>query len=152
LGTYVYSGKGPHAVTSLTINGSNVGSYTYDNNGNQISGGGSGWYRSITYTVSDLAKKITTASNNATSEFSYGPDRSRFERIDTNSTGQKTVTHYLGNVERIQVSGSSVVEWKRYIAGAVYTVRTINGAVEKTDKSFIFNDHLGSFRIVGYRY
>lgn len=54
----------------------------------------------------------------------------------------------MGNVERIQLAGSAIVEWKRYIGGAVYTVRTVNGAVEKTNKSFMFNDHLGSLDVV----
>ena len=137
IGTYTYSGKGPHAVTST----SSTGSYGYDDNGNQISGAG----RTITYSTYDQPLRIVSSS--ATTDFKYGPDRARFERKDVK--GGKTIfTHYLGNVERIQQSGSSIVEWKRYIAGAVYTVRTINGAVEKTNKSFVFNDHLGSLDVV----
>lgn len=138
MGTYSYTGKGPHAVTSTTT----TGSYSYDNNGNQTSGGGR---TNIAYSTYDQPLTITSA--NATTHFAYGPDRKRFERKDIKN-GKTIITNYLGSVERVQESGSSIVEWKRYIAGAIYTVRTINGAVEKTNKSFIFNDHLGSLDVV----
>lgn len=143
IGVYYYSDKAKHAVTLIKNNTSNshAGDYVYDNNGNQISGAG----RSIAYSTYDQPLVISISS--ATTNFKYGPDRARFERKDTKG-GVTTVTNYLGNVERIQVVNSSVVEWKRYIAGAVYTVRTINGSVEKTNKSFLFNDHLGSLDVV----
>lgn len=139
MGMYTYSGKGPHAVTSTT----NSGSYTYDDNGNQTSGGGRS---SIAYSTYDQVIRIV--SGTTTTEFAYGPDRARFERRD-NKAGIETTTHYLGNVERIQVKGSTVIEWKRYIAGAIYTVRTNTANVpQATDKSFLFNDHLGSLDVV----
>lgn len=137
MGAYSYSGKGPHAVTST----SGTGSYGYDNNGNQISGAG----RSITYSSYD--QPLVISSSSATTNFKYGPDRARFERKDVKG-GKTIITNYLGNVERVQELGSSIVEWKRYIAGAIYTVRTINDSVEKTNKSFNFNDHLGSLDVV----
>lgn len=138
MGTYTYSGKGPHAVTST----SNTGSYGYDDNGNQITGAS----RTITYSTYDQPLKIV--SGTTSTDFSYGPSRARFERKDTKA-GVVTTTHYLGNVERIQVQGSTIVEWKRYVAGAIYTVRTTTAnAVQATDKSFLFNDHLGSLDVV----
>jgi RHS repeat-associated protein len=138
MGTYTYSGKGPHAVTST----SNTGSYGYDDNGNQTTGAS----RTITYSTYDQPLKIV--SGTTSTDFSYGPSRARFERKDIKS-GVVTLTHYLGNVERIQVQGSNVVEWKRYIAGAVYTVRTTAANVIQTlDKSYLFNDHLGSLDVV----
>lgn len=145
LGSYSYSGKGPHAVTST----SNGGSYTYDNNGNLVSDAA----RSITYSSYDQPLRITKSGNSV--DFKYGPDRARFERVD-NISNKITKTHYLGNIERIENQGSGVVEWKRYIGGAIYTVRTTatttNGSVsyslQKTDKSFVYNDHLGSLDVV----
>ncbi|MDO8345584.1 MAG: FG-GAP-like repeat-containing protein [Cellvibrio sp.] len=138
MGTYTYSGKGPHAVTST----SNTGSYGYDDNGNQITGAS----RTITYSTYDQPLRIV--SGTTSTDFGYGPSRARFERKDTKS-GVVTLTHYLGNVERIQVQGSNVVEWKRYIAGAVYTVRTTAAnVVQALDKSYLFNDHLGSLDVV----
>ena len=145
VGTYSYTGKGPHAVTS-TIND---GTYTYDNNGNQVSGAS----RSITYSSYDQPTRITKGTT--ITEFSYGPDRARWQRIETKGS-QVTSTQYLGNVERIDVQGSNIVEWKRYIAGAIYTVRTtavvsggsLNYSVQRSDKSYVYNDHLGSLDVV----
>ncbi|ACE83005.1 RHS repeat domain-containing protein [Cellvibrio japonicus] len=145
VGNYTYSGKGSHAVTSTT----NDGTYTYDNNGNQVGGYG----RSIVYSSYDQPTSI--AKGTTTTEFNYGPDRSRWQRIDTKGL-QKTYTQYLGNVERIEVHGSGIVEWKRYIAGAIYTLRTtattngsgISYGIQRTDKSFVYNDHLGSLDVV----
>ena len=161
VGTYVYgSNAGPHAVTSIT----GVASYSYDGNGNNTQGSGSGfpggtggWSRTISYTSYDMAQLISTPNRSSTTEFKYGPDRARYEQIKTiTANGQKTLTQYFGNVERIEVIGSNVVEWKRYIAGAVYTLRTtatncgssICYALQRTDKSFIYNDHLGSLDVV----
>lgn len=138
VGTYTYSGKGPHAVTAT----SSTGSYTYDDNGNQTGGAG----RTITYSSYDQPTRIVSGST--TTDFAYGPDRARFEKKDSKA-GVTTTTHYLGNVERIQVQGGTVVEWKRYIAGAIYTVRTNTANVPQAiDKSFLFNDHLGSLDVV----
>lgn len=138
VGNYSYTGKGPHAVTATTLGGS----YSYDNNGNQTAGAG----RSISYNTQDRPTRIVSSA--ATTDFVYGPDQARFERRDTKA-GSVTITHYLGNVERIQVQGSNVIEWKRYIAGAIYTVRTTTAhAVQATEKSYLFNDHLGSLDVV----
>src|SRR5690606_7540925 len=83
--------------------------------------------------------------------YSYNPDRNRWKRADTKGL-TTMVTHYLGNVERIEVQGSGVVEWKRYIAGAVYTVKTSDAeqgySVQQTDKSYLYNDHLGSLDVI----
>lgn len=145
VGVYAYSGKGAHAVTTA---GSNT--YAYDNNGNQTSGGGRNL---VAYDTND--QPIYISAGATTTQFKYGPDNARWERVDTKN-GINTVTHYLGNVERIEVQNSGIVEWKRYIAGAIYTVRTTataNGSgvsytIQRTDKSFIYNDHLGSLDVV----
>lgn len=142
VGTYTYgSNAGPHAVTST----SGDGAYTYDNNGNQIGGGG----RVLEYTSYDLPERITKSSQSL--EFSYGPDRQRWRRADTLGT-QKTVTHYLGNVERIESFTNNVstgVEWKRYAAGVIYTFKTSpQNVLQSTNQSFTFNDHLGSLDVV----
>ena len=56
---------------------------------------------------------------------------------------QKTVTHYLGNVKRIESVTNDVstgVEWKRYAAGAIYTFKTSpQNVLQSTNQSFIFN-------------
>lgn len=143
VGTYTYEvNAGPHAVTSTS--GASNASYTYDNNGNQIGGGG----RSLTYTSYDMASSITAPAG--TTYFEYGPDRARWQRRDVKTEGT-TVTTYLGNVERIERLQSGVVEWKRYVGGAIYTYKTNTSnqlQASGVSKSFVYNDHLGSVDVI----
>ncbi|HTF98250.1 MAG TPA: RHS repeat-associated core domain-containing protein [Cellvibrio sp.] len=132
VGSYAYTAAGPHAVTTA---GSN--SYTYDVNGNNISGAG----RTLQYTTYDMVKSISKAGK--TTQFKYGIDRSRWQRIDATAT-----TTYMGNVERIQTS-STTVEWKRNVAGVVMTYRTDNNNnLQVSDKRYVYTDHLGSVDLI----
>lgn len=131
VGNYTYAAStvaGPHAVT--TAGGD---SYAYDANGNNISGAG----RTLQYTSYDMVKSIYKGGK--TTEFKYGIDRSRWQRIDATAT-----TTYMGNVERINTTASGI-EWKRNLAGVVLTYRTDNNNnLQSTDKRYIYTDHLGS--------
>jgi RHS repeat-associated protein len=135
VGDYVYAGgslAGPHAVTQAGAD-----NYSYDANGNNISGAG----RALLYTSYDMVKTISKAGK--TTEFKYGIDRSRWQRIDATAS-----TIYMGNVERIQTSASTV-EWKRNVAGVVLTYRTDgNNNLQSTDKRYIYTDHLGSVDLI----
>lgn len=142
VGSYTYgTNAGPHAVTS-TANGS---SYFYDNNGNLNNQAGNG-ARTIAYTTYDQPTVIT--KNGVSTTFSYGPDRARWKRVDVKA-GITTTTTYLGNVERITTSNSTDIEWKRYVGGAIYTYKTnASNQLLGSDKSFVYNDHLGSLDVV----
>lgn len=88
-----------------------------------------------------MVKTISKAGK--TTEFKYGIDRSRWQRIDATAS-----TIYMGNVERIQTSASTV-EWKRNVAGVVLTYRTDgNNNLQSTDKRYIYTDHLGSVDLI----
>ncbi|HSX52047.1 MAG TPA: FG-GAP-like repeat-containing protein [Cellvibrio sp.] len=134
VGDYTYASStvaGPHAVTTA---GSS--SYTYDANGNNVSGDG----RNLQYTSYDMVKSISKAGK--TTQFKYGIDRARWQRIDATAT-----TTYLGNVERIQIG--SVIEWKRNIAGTILTYKTdANNQLQATDKRYVYTDHLGSVDLI----
>jgi RHS repeat-associated protein len=144
VGTYTYgNGAGPHAVTHT----SDGVDYFYDNNGN-MTGDSSG--RALHYTTFDEPDQISRGNHHI--QFQYGPNRSRFERVDINTTtNATTTTHYLGNIERIhKTTAPDEVQWKRYLpGGAIYTVTTSrdtnNQLVEQsTDKVVLYKDHLGS--------
>ncbi|RZA08913.1 MAG: hypothetical protein EOO68_01460, partial [Moraxellaceae bacterium] len=138
VGSYAYgSNAGPHAVTSTTTDGA----YTYDNNGNQISGAG----RTLLYTSYDMVRRI--AKGTVSTEFNYGPDRARWQRKDIKA-GITTTTTYIGNLERIQVSNNSTIEWKRYVGGVIYTYQTSGSSLTNTDKRYVYNDHLGSIDVI----
>ena len=100
---------------------------------NNTSGGG----RTLYYTTFDKPYQINKGGH--TTEFAYGPDRSRYRRVDTGS-GVRT-TRYIGNVEIIfQPNGDQ--DRKRYIAGALQPtgrLRLDDGAVRalKRGKSLL---------------
>ncbi|MCT2532885.1 peptidoglycan DD-metalloendopeptidase family protein [SAR92 clade bacterium H231] len=136
VGSYSYGAgsAGPHAVTSAGGQ-----TYSYDANGNNISGDG----RTISYTSFDKPSQIIKGSHKV--EFEYGPDRSRYRRTDTNSSnGRVTDTLYIGSVEKITNPDGSK-EWKRTI-GNVIIKHTFNSGGSQTGKSehYLLKDHLGS--------
>jgi RHS repeat-associated protein len=135
--TYSNVNAGPHAVTTA-----GSATYTYDANGNAITGDG----RGFEYTSYDMASKITKGSDYV--EFKYGPDRARWKRTDKKGSST-THTTYIGNIERIETLGTSEIEWKRYIGGAIFTYKTnLSNQVQSTDKSYVYNDHLGSVDVI----
>ncbi|MCT2532883.1 hypothetical protein N2488_06760 [SAR92 clade bacterium H231] len=136
VGNYSYGAgaAGPHAVTSAGGN-----SYTYDANGNNISGDG----RTISYTSFDKPSQIIKGNHKV--EFEYGPDRSRYRRTDTNSSnGRVTDTLYIGSVEKITNPDGSK-EWKRTL-GNIVIKQTFNSSGTQTAKTehYLLKDHLGS--------
>lgn len=148
VGTYSYGSQaGPHAITATT-DGSKT--YQYDKNGNMVSDKISGTTdRSFQYTTYDMVSLINK-SNVGSTAFRYGPDRARWERVDTKNNID-TTTRYLGNIERIETEYTGVVEWKRSVAGALFTYKTNTSnalMANGSNKSFIYNDHLGSVDII----
>ncbi len=138
-GSYQYgngTNAGPHAVTSF--NGS---TYTYDGNGNNISGGG----RTITYTTFDKPDSVT--QNGHTTEFEYGPDRGRYYREDSSGAGI-TETWYLGSVEIVNRTDGKQ-ERRRYIGGVAIETSVFSGSVENSRTTrYLFHDHLGSIDVI----
>lgn len=136
---YLYGAgnAGPHAVTSA---GGAI--YTYDENGNNETGDG----RSITYSTFDKPTNISKGSHQTS--FAYGPDRARYRRVDSSTSGTRT-QRYIGNVEIIfQTNGNQ--DRKRYIAGvAIETIHFGDDSTEDSrETSYIHKDHLGSLDVV----
>jgi YD repeat-containing protein len=128
VGSYAYTGGKPHAVTQAGPNG-----YTYDPNGNQLTGPG----RSVAYTSFNKSSSIT--KDGLVTTFSYDAGFNRVKKSNVNGT-----TVYVGKLYERVVSGT-VTEHKHYIHGgaapvAVYTQRT-TGA---NDTRYLHTDHLGS--------
>ena len=150
VGAYAYGAgtAGPHAVTSVTKPDNTQVTYAYDANGNNTSGDG----RSIAYTAFDKPKSIEKGNHGTA--FAYGPDRSRFKRVDTVTEGtgasrttRTTTTLYIGGVERI-TRPSGHVQVKRHIGGiAIETVGSADGGCGRSDANaiqYVLRDHLGS--------
>jgi hypothetical protein len=115
VGTYTYGAgaAGPHAVTSIagTVNGVPSPTFTYDANGNMLTGAG----RTVGYTSFNMAGSI--ADGTTSLALSYDPDHQRIQQIAT-VAGAATATIYLddpasGTMNEAVVN--SVQTWKTYI-------------------------------------
>ena len=139
---------GPHAVTKAGNT-----TYLYDHNGNMISDSTG---RTIQYSSFD--KPLRLSKSDHVTEFQYGPGRSRFLRIDSNTedSSKNKSTVYLGNIERIALNDGTF-EWKRRVQGELRTFVTqkVNNRFEtiaNPDVNLVFKDHLGSVDVITDEY
>ena len=134
VGNYTYSTNmalRPHAVT--TAGGV---TYNYDNNGNVID---DELGRTFTYSSFDKPTQIT--KDNKVIDFSYGANRARWKRVDTDtSTNEQSTTYYIANVEK--VVNSTGTRFKRSIAGVAIWVHDNNGTL--LEQKTLYKDALGS--------
>ena len=137
--TYGAGTAGPHAVTEVKNGATSLATYSYDANGNMISGDG----RSIAWTSFNKAETIQKGGT--TLNFYYDADHNRVKQ----DTGSK-ITYYLSSGAHYEkeISGSGT-EHKHYISAggrnvAIYTQRSDN-----TDKTrYLHTDHLGSTDVI----
>ena len=133
IGSYLYQASQPHAVSKA-----GNASYLYDANGNQTRGDG----RAIGYTVFDKPGLIIKSGKKV--KFEYGVGNNRYQRKDYNGSTLEKTTLYLGSVERITKSGSTL--FKRYLAGvAIADYYPSTGA---QSVSYLIKDHIGSIHTV----
>ncbi|NVJ09087.1 hypothetical protein HUW63_28110 [Myxococcus sp. AM001] len=132
-------GAGPHAVTR-----SSLGAYTYDDNGNQLTGPG----RAVEYTTFNLPSHVSQGPRS----LSYRYDAMNARTVKRDSTGDVTV--YVGGVYEVRraVTGAAVhvfnvvgperpvaqVSWAADSAGQVSAERVL----------YVHTDHLGSVETV----
>lgn len=146
IGNYSYGNQcgagtnaGPHALCRAgTTN------YFYDKNGNMLNDSAG---RAMKYTSYDLPKEITKSGHKT--EFSYGPNRARYKRVDTSSTNQVTTSLYLGSVEKVYY-WDGTIQWKRNIAGVGLITQTVNASGTKLNEAqrYFIKDHLGSIGLI----
>ncbi|SFC07258.1 RHS repeat-associated core domain-containing protein [Microbulbifer thermotolerans] len=139
----MYQGAKPHAVTKVgTV------SYEYDDNNGNLTSDSTG--REFFYTSFDKPSLIKNTGSNDQTAFFYGPDRSRYKRIDTRANGEVITTLYLGNVERIHRSSDGKYRWKRYLpGGGVFTYTTDADFNQQSfTEQYLLKDHIGSTDVV----
>ncbi len=140
VGSYLYGNgiAGPHAVTSTS--GIKTASYTYDGNGNQLSGAG----RSLTWASYNLPTRITQGS--AADTFTYDPERVRISQV--NNAGK---TIYLNprwdlgtHFEKITDNAGNITYKHCISAGKeIIDIRVIHdNGIQKT--KYLHYDHIGS--------
>ena len=87
--------------------------------------------------------------------FVYGADGSRYRRTDDGSNvGTTTITHMVGNVERLQLPGGAI-QWRRSIGNTAivqYNGQTVSGGItQATGTGTVrhqFSDHQGTPQVI----
>ncbi|CAA2142196.1 FG-GAP-like repeat-containing protein [Hyphomicrobium sp. ghe19] len=147
IGAYTYGtgtscgGPGPHAVTAVA--GTKNTNYCYDPNGSMTSGDG----RTITWSGFGMPTRVVQGLRAI--DITYGPDRARFKRIDTNETGT-TTTHYVaGGTYEVMTTATGQVTRRLTIGGAVVilSTQTVPGTWQ-SQTQYLLTDHLGSLDVV----
>jgi RHS repeat-associated protein len=134
---YAYNSAQPHAVTDVT----GVGSYTYDANGNQLTGPNG---RTISWTAYNKPYRI--AEGGAVNQFWYGPDRSRYKNVETVPGIGTSTTLYIGGLYERITSASGAKQHRQHImagSGVVATVVT-DQTTGDFDINYFHRDQLGS--------
>ncbi len=135
-GVYTTLTGGPHAVHKV---GSNT--YSYDLNGNQISGAG----RTLTYT--SFNKPVTIVNASTSNSIYYDVDYKRIEKISTTATDTIT-TFYLGNIYQQVKNSSGLIEDKYFISAGGATVLITKRSTNNNDIRYLLKDHIGSSDII----
>jgi RHS repeat-associated protein len=150
VGAYAYPAVGaarPHAVASVTSASGAVSLYSYDANGNLISGGG----RTLTYTSFNMPLRIQAPA--ATYTYTYSPEHERV-RLDTQlTTGTQTSIYLHPGAGTLfyekEIKPDGTLEHKHYVqAGSgllgVYVTKSSYSAGDGPGMRYYHRDHLGS--------
>ncbi|VVM22807.1 hypothetical protein BSPWISOXPB_5228 [uncultured Gammaproteobacteria bacterium] len=100
----------PNSIAGLKTHTNNQDrTYTYDANGSMTKNGN----KSITWTSFNKPKQFTKGTDSTT--FTYGPDRSRYQKVQTRSSDNTTITtQYFGKVYE-QIKQNTNTEHKHFI-------------------------------------
>ncbi|TQV86343.1 SpvB/TcaC N-terminal domain-containing protein [Aliikangiella coralliicola] len=128
---------GPNAVYSVTkINSGGTKTFSYDNNGNLLSGDG----KTIAYNA--FNKPVSINRNGVTSLFSYGADQMRYKQVKKGISGGDEVTRYVDKVYE-EITHNGKTEKKLYLGDAIVT-ETVNSSDTSYKVGFVHRDRLGS--------
>ncbi len=157
VGTYTYPAAGsplPHAVSSIntttgctlvapeapcTVGGTANPTYTYDANGNMLTGAG----RTVTYTAANTTHTVKQGSN--TYRLGYDSEHNRLTQIeDSRGVTNDYLNDPVSNVMTEHYEASGVTTWRTYfvVDGKITAERFSSGSTV-TMQYFIL-DHLGS--------
>ena len=148
LATLTYPAAGqprPHAPVAATgtFNGIANPSFTYDANGNmtaRASGSQNIAWSSYNY---PLSISSTDATGNEEVQFSYGPNRERWQQIYT-AGGSTETTYYVGGLMDM-VFSSGTTTYRHYIyAGREPVALYSRSSSGSNTMSYVLEDHLGS--------
>ncbi|WP_196138292.1 polymorphic toxin-type HINT domain-containing protein [Aliikangiella sp. G2MR2-5] len=140
---YIYGNKerssgnaGPNAVYSIEKVGVGTQTYTYDNNGNLLTGDA----KSLSYNAQN--KPVSISRNGITSDFYYGSDHMRYKQVKKGKSLGDEVTLYIGKTFEI-ISYAGETQKKLYLGDTIIT-DTLAGGLSTSKMSFVHRDRLGS--------
>ena len=141
----VTTDAGNHAVTSVALAAGGTATYSYDDDGNQLTGDG----RTLTWSSYD--KPVSISKDGITREFRYGPDRSRYWQKRDDGVIQTTI-HFLDKLyEKITLT-SGIEIHRHYIVAngqrVALQIDTDNNGTVSTKTKYMHSDHLGSITSV----
>jgi RHS repeat-associated protein len=131
---------GPHAVSTVTESGVTTAPFSYDLNGNMLSGDGR------TATFDYLDRPVVIAKGSVTTQFKYAPDGARYLQYTSGigaSPYPKAVYYVDKSYERIDWS-SAVTEEKTYVGPSVMVYKQGTSR----DVRYLHMDRLGSLDAV----
>ncbi len=155
VGTYAYPASGigsvrPHAVSS--VSGTVSATYTYDANGNLLSGAG----RTLTYTSFNMPATITGSA--ATYTYTYSPEHQRVRLVTALATGTQTSIYlHPGGGGALfyekEIKSDTTLEHKHYVnAGTilvgVYVTKSAYATGDGPQMRYYHRDHLGSIMAI----
>jgi len=136
VGTYAYNNtyivNGSSRVRPHAVSGTPNASYSYDNNGNLLSGAG----RTVTWTSFNKPAQIIQSAGTAT--LTYGASFNRVKKVTPTST-----TIYVGGFYE-RVTTGSLVEHKHYVGAGRTLVAYTQRSTGVNDTRYLHTDHLGS--------
>ena len=127
----------PHAVTQID----GLGFFTYDDNGNQITGRG----RTITYTSFNKPSRIESADGDT--NMWYGPERQMVKQTEQKQNGDLETTLYIGgDYEQVTKEGATTNRHHITVAGNVIAIVDTDDTPSKSviKESYLHKNHQSS--------
>ena len=128
---------GPNAIRQIVRVGGGSTTYTYDDNGNMLSGDG----RTLTY--NEFNKPLSITKGGVTSHFSYGANLLRYKQIKTGLSGGAQTTYHVDRHLEIEKQGSRTT-YRHYLDGIAILNKEVTGSTTEWTLGFHLKDRLGS--------
>ena len=131
------SNAGPHAVLSIDFKGS----FTYDKNGNQLTGNN----RTTTYSAFNKPTQIIKAG--VTTDMRYGAERQLIWQQDNAKDNEFTQTFYVGGLYEEEFVSDSDIKQRHSIAVAGQVIAIVEKQANSdvvTKESYLHKNHQGS--------
>jgi RHS repeat-associated protein len=149
VGTYTYHASKKHQVVSTSgvaasppcaPNGSPAWAFSYDNNGNMLTG------RGTTFTWMSYNLPATVTNGTLTAQFSYTPDRRYWKQVAHYASWTETTIYVGGLLEKM--TRGSTTDYRHYISAGSATIVVSRSTGTNNNTYYLTQDHLGSSNVL----